>query len=181
VDASSVAAEEAAVEQETRSAAAGRRRSSVTSRAIALAVVILILTISYASSLRIYFTQASDIAATKQQISQSQLRIADLQTELARWNDPAYVKSEARARLGWVMPGETGYKVVGEDGNPLPGSGEINPESKKTEAPGDAWWAKLWGSVEAADKPAPAKEAKPTKVPTITQNTTPSPAPSTPR
>jgi hypothetical protein len=63
----------------------------------------------------------------------------------------------------------------------LPGSGEINADSIKAEAPGDAWWAKLWGSVEAADKPAPAKEAKPTKVPTITQNTRPSPAPSTPR
>jgi hypothetical protein len=42
-----------------------RRGSSVTARAIALAVVVVILTISYATSLRIYFAQAHEIAATK--------------------------------------------------------------------------------------------------------------------
>ncbi|MBA3530261.1 MAG: septum formation initiator family protein [Propionibacteriaceae bacterium] len=149
-----------------------------------MAVVILILTLSYASSLRIYFAQAHEIAATKQEIIQRQSRIADLQSELVRWNDPAYVKTQARARLGWVMPGETGFKVVGQDGKPLGGGAEVN-SAKTADAPQDAWWAKLWGSVEAADEPAPApgEKAQPTKEPTITEDTTPKPstAPATPR
>ena len=155
--------------------AAARRRSNVTTRAIALAVVVLVLTISYASSLRIYFAQAHDIATTKQQISQSQNRIADLQSELARWNDPAYVKSQARERLGWVMPGETGYRVVEDNGKALGGGAEIDSSAKEAAPPEDAWWAKLWGSVEAADQPAPVKttKPKPTKAPTITENTKP--------
>jgi cell division protein FtsB len=168
-----------AVEDE-QSAAAGRRRSSLTTRAIALAVVFLILTISYATSLRIYFAQSSEIAATQQEIGERQSRIAELQTDLARWNDDAYVKTQARARLGWVMPGETGYKVVDKDGKALGGGAEINAPKKAT-PPQDAWWDKLWGSVEAADKPAPVKtETKPTKQPTITEDTKPQ-ASATPR
>lgn len=155
------------------------RRSSLTTRAIALAVVFLVLTISYASSLRIYFAQSSEIAATKQEISQRQLRIADLHADLSRWNDPEYVKTQARSRLGWVMPGETGFKVIGEDGQPLGGGAEIRSPQKPA-APQEAWWDKVWGSVEAADQPAPAVKAKPTKQATITEKSKPKP-PASPR
>ena len=47
----------------------------MTARAIALAVVLVILTISYATSLRIYFAQAHEIAATKAEITERQQRI----------------------------------------------------------------------------------------------------------
>jgi hypothetical protein len=50
---------------------APRRRSYIlTARAIALSVVLLILTISYATSLRIYFSQAHEISATKAEIAE---------------------------------------------------------------------------------------------------------------
>ena len=35
------------------------------------------------------------------------------EAELARWRDPAYVKSQARDRLHFVLPGERQYIVVG--------------------------------------------------------------------
>ena len=74
------------------------------------------------------------------------------------------------------MPGETGYRVVGPDGKPLGGGAEITAQNK-TEAPAPvAWWSKLWGSVEAADKPAPpkpkAKEPKPITPDTKPNNAT---------
>jgi hypothetical protein len=138
-------------------------------------VVFLILTISYATSLRIYFAQTSQISATKRQIAQSQTRIADLQKDLSRWNDPEYVKTQARSRLGWVMPGETGFKVVGSDGQPLGGGSQIQ-SATQAKPPRDAWWAKLWGSVEAADKPTPV-QTKPTRQATITEQTRPTPTP----
>ena len=134
-----------------------RGGSSVTARAIALAVVLLILTISYATSLRIYFAQAHEIASTKAEIAERQERILDLQGELARWGDEAYLRTQARERLGWVVPGETGYTVVGADGKPLGGGAKISAETAPDEAAQDAWWSKLWGSVEAADRPAPVK------------------------
>jgi hypothetical protein len=120
-------------------------------------VVLLILTISYASSLRIYFAQAHDIAATKAEIVERQQRILTLQGELANWQDESYIRTQARERLGWVVPGEVGYKVVDADGKPLGGGAEISAETTDpVKPPEDAWWAKLWGSVAAADQPAPA-------------------------
>ncbi len=134
------------------------RRSNVTTRAIALVVVLLVLVISYASSLRIYFSQAHEISASRAEISERQQRIAKLQTELGRWDDPDYVRTQARQQLGWVVPGETGYQVVGADGQPLGGGAAIENGTDPTAAQQDVWWSKLWGSVEAADQPAPAKK-----------------------
>ena len=148
-----------------------RGPNSLTARAIALTVVLLILTISYASSLRIYFAQAHDIAATKTEIAERQQRIVELEGELAKWQDTEYVKTQARQRLGWVVPGETGYKVVDAEGKPLGGGAEITSEVVAVAEPGDAWWAKLWGSVAAADQPAPAPTPEADKP--ITEDTPP--------
>jgi cell division protein FtsB len=148
-----------------------RRGSSLTARAIALAVVLLILTISYATSLRIYFAQAHEIASTSAEITERQQRIRALQGELARWGDETYVKTQARERLGWVVPGEIGYTVVGADGKPLGGGATITAETASDESAQDAWWSKLWGSVQAADRPAPVKSE--TREKTITVKTPP--------
>lgn len=136
-----------------------RLSSSLTTRAIALVVVLLVLTISYASSLRIYFSQAHAIAATRAEIADRQQRITDLQGQLGRWHDAGYVRTQARQRLGWVVPGETGYQVVDQDGNPLGGGQAIESSTAKAGGSQDAWWAKLWGSVQTADQPAPANPA----------------------
>jgi cell division protein FtsB len=151
---------------------APRRRSYIlTARAIALSVVLLILTISYATSLRIYFSQAHEISTTKAEIAQRQQRILQLQGELARWDDEGYVRSQARERLGWVVPGETGFTVVDAEGRPLGGGAEIKAESTSDEPAQDTWWSKLWGSVEAADRPAPVPD--PAREKPITEKTKP--------
>jgi cell division protein FtsB len=152
---------------------APQRQTSLTARAIAMAVVLLILTISYASSLRIYFAQAHEIAATKAEIAERQQRIVTLEAELAKWQDEDHVRTQARERLGWVVPGEIGYKVVDADGKPLGGGAEISGDAAAPVEPAeDAWWAKLWGSVAAADQPAPATgRAEPDKP--ITEQTKP--------
>jgi cell division protein FtsB len=162
----------AAVAQEEKATAPLRRRGyGLTARAVALTVVLLILTISYATSLRIYFSQAHEIAATKAEIAERQQRIGDLQGDLARWDDEAYVRTQARERLGWVVPGETGYTVVGADGKPLGGGAQISAEPAAQQQAQNAWWSKLWGSVEAADRPAPVKD--PAEEKTITVKTKP--------
>jgi cell division protein FtsB len=151
---------------------APRRRSYIlTARAIALSVVLLILTISYATSLRIYFSQAHEISTTKAEIAKRQQRILQLQGELARWDDEGYVRSQARERLGWVVPGETGFTVVDAEGRPLGGGAEIKAESTSDEPAQDTWWSKLWGSVEAADRPAPVPD--PAREKPITEKTKP--------
>lgn len=158
---------------ETRRLEALRRRSSLTTRAIALAVVLLVLTISYASSLRIYLSQRHEIATTKAEIAQRQNQITDLQSTLNRWDDPNYVKTQARVRFGWVVPGETGYRVIGADGKVIGGTESVGGTSTAVlTTPPKAWWQKLWGSVEAADA-LPSSQSQPRKQPTITQSTKP--------
>ena len=161
----------AAAAHEEAAAPLRRRGYGLTARAIALSVVLLILTISYATSLRIYFSQAHEISTTRAEIAERQERISDLQGELARWDDEAYVRTQARERLGWVVPGETGYTVVGADGKPLGGGAQISAEAATQEPPQNSWWSKLWGSIEAADRPAPVKTSAEEK--TITVKTKP--------
>src|SRR3954447_13585834 len=95
------------------------RRSRFTGRAMVLVLVLSVLTISYASSLKAYFQQDSQIEQLRSQIDQSQKSINHLEDEKARWNDPAYVRQQARARFGYLMPGQTSYVVIGQDGKPL--------------------------------------------------------------
>lgn len=157
---------------ESQVSGAVRQRASVTSRAIALAVVLLILTISYASSLRVYFNQRQDLAATRQQIIKSQADINNLSDEISRWNDPDYVRTQARIRLGWVLPGERGYRVIGADGKPITGGTEITGGTANQPAPKKAWYSKLMGSVQAADHPRPTKPNA-ADAPPITEHTKP--------
>ncbi|MCB0910335.1 MAG: septum formation initiator family protein [Propionibacteriaceae bacterium] len=131
-----------------------QRGLHLTRRALVMVVVIVAMAISFGTSLRVYLTQQHDQAVAEQQIRERSAQIADLESELARWNDPDYVKAQARERLGWVMPGETGYRVVGADGQPLGGGVVIS--SEQTLAAGEhepVWWDRLWGSVQTADAP----------------------------
>ena len=119
-----------------------------------LLLVVVVLAISLGQSLRIYLSQQHDLAVAEQQIRDRSAHIADLEGELARWNDPEYVKAQARDRLGWVVPGETGYRVIGADGKPLGGGVMIESEQELPAGEHDpVWWDRLWGSVRAADAP----------------------------
>lgn len=132
------------------------RSLGITRRAVAMVVVLAVLVLSYASSLRIYLDQQRDAAGARVEIAATEARIADLEDQLERWDDPAFVRAQARERLGWVVPGETGYVVVGADGKPVEGGTRIESSRTDGEQPdADAWWARMAGSVEAADHPAP--------------------------
>ncbi|MFV0428138.1 MAG: FtsB family cell division protein [Arachnia sp.] len=122
----------------------------VTWRLILLAVVIAALAVTLTQSLRVYFSQAHEIAALREEIEATRAEIDQLNDELTRWDDPAYVEAQARERLGWVMPGETGYRVIGVDGEPIGGDSAV----LDAEEPTGQWWELMWGSVVLADEPA---------------------------
>lgn len=161
----------------TRGPARRRWRTDLTARALALAVVLLVLVISYASSLRIYLAQTRDLAETRATIAERQARISGLEDEVAQWDDTTYVRAQARARLGWVMPGETGFTVVGADGQPVGGGPAVGVEEPAAPAARSPWWVALWGSIQIADTPPkPAQPApRPARSqPPITESTRPS-------
>ncbi|HEY3530083.1 MAG TPA: septum formation initiator family protein [Nocardioides sp.] len=137
-----------------------QRRSRFTGRAMVLVLVLSVLTISYASSLKAYFQQHSQITQLRSQIASSQSSIDRLESEKARWQDPAYVREQARARFGYLMPGQTSYVVIGEDGKPLAAQSTLSdPRTSATSTP-TAWWTTEWRSVQLAGDPPAAKPAQ---------------------
>src|SRR3954452_10438229 len=81
-----------------------RPRSRLTGRAAVLVLVLAVLMVSYASSLRAYLQQRSHINDLKTSIAEREVAIDQLEQEKTRWDDPAYVEQQARERLGYVMP-----------------------------------------------------------------------------
>ena len=131
-----------------------RGSRNLTGRAAVVLLVLGALIVSYAQSLRVWFDQHQQITALQQEIRDREKRVAELNDEIARWDDDAYVKAQARQRLGWVMPGEVGYRVIGADGKPVGAPPEpTTPSDGTAEEQKPTWYTKLWGSVEGAGRP----------------------------
>jgi cell division protein FtsB len=121
-----------------------------TGRATVLALVLGALLLAYAYPVRIYLNQQSEIAALREHQRAQQEHIAGLQAESAKWNDPAYVESQACSRLYMCRPGDTLYIVVG--GHAAGASpGAVPAATDRT------WYDKLWSSVTSADHPGQQK------------------------
>jgi hypothetical protein len=113
---------------------------------------------SYGSSLRAYLEQRSHIASVRESIADSQAHIAALQREKERWKDDAYVISQARARFAFGFPGEIGFRVLDEDGEPLDEEESLSDPKTLDESPPE-WWETTLESVELAGNPP--KETSP--------------------
>ncbi len=134
-------------------AAPGAPRARFTSRAAVLVLVLAVLMVSYASSLRAYLDQRRHISDLRAEIASSETNISGLEREKKRWKDPAYVRSIAHQRFGWVLPGETGFQVIGTDGNPLGHQDSLSDPEAVTESNRPLWWQSTWGSVVEAGRP----------------------------
>jgi len=146
----------------TRAAAIGQSGLRLTRRLVALLAVVAILMGSYVTSLRVYFNQRAQLAAIQAEIQANEQRITSLYDELTRWQDPAYVKAQARARLGWVIPGEVGYRIIGPDGKLLGGGTSIDaPTALPPDERPKTCWELLLGSMAAADDPVPVETPEP--------------------
>lgn len=115
-------------------------------------LVVAALVMSYGSSLRAYLEQRAHIASVHESIAESQAHIAALQREKKRWDDDAYVISQARARFAFGFPGEIGYRVLDEDGEPLDHEDTLSDPKSLEESPPE-WWETTLASVEAAGDP----------------------------
>ena len=136
----------------TAAAEAGPR-PRFTGRAAVLVLVLALLMVSYASSMRAYLEQRHHLSTLRASISESQQEVERLTREKKRWQDPAYVRTIAHQRFGWVLPGEIGFQVLDEDGQPMGHTDSLSAQDSVTEASRPQWWSSAWGSVVAAGKP----------------------------
>ena len=115
-------------------------------RMLALAVVMIAITILLAPTVKIFLEKRAEISALEAEIAGRKAEQTELNKQLSRWQDPNYVKQQARDRINMVMPGETGYWVFGGEeaaGTPggRTGSGSsANPENLP-------WVDALWESI----------------------------------
>jgi cell division protein FtsB len=92
-----------------------RRRTRGNARPLALIAIIFVFTLTLAPPIKNYFTQRAQINSLKAQVATDQTALEAARAELNLWRDPSYIKSQARERLHFVMPGERQYIVTGTD------------------------------------------------------------------
>ena len=84
----------------------------VSTRFVVVLTVAAILSVMLVPSLYQWWQQERELAQIKAQVAEQQQKNADMQRQLDLWNDPDYISTQARERLGYVRPGETQYTVV---------------------------------------------------------------------
>lgn len=129
-----------------------------------LLLVLAVLAVSYASSMRAYITQRSHIQDLKEAIAERETNINALEREKRRWEDPAYVRAQARERFGYLLPGETGYQVLDARGRPLQSQAELTDPDDVVKVVPTAWWVDAWDSVELAGHPPRPGEDEATRL-----------------
>lgn len=81
----------------------------------ALAVIVLAV-VTLAPTVQTLFVQRQQIADLQHQVEQAKKAVAQMTEERKRWEDPVYVRAQARDRLYYVMPGEVSYLVMDAQG-----------------------------------------------------------------
>jgi cell division protein FtsB len=98
--------------------AAGRFFSSMSYSAeiVTILVVLVFGVFALAPQVNIWFNQRQQIADLQTQVAQAKQDLANMKVERKRWEDPVYIRSQARDRLYYVMPGEVSYLVMDANG-----------------------------------------------------------------
>lgn len=139
----------------------------VSIRTLVLGVVVLVAFSMLFPTVRAYLGQRAALESLAVEVEATEQRQRDLEGELARWRDDAYVAAQARERLSFVLPGEVSYRVIDPEvvveapdvdgtapgaatptGPALPIGGAVTP-----------WYATVWESVRVAgEAPLPQPE-----------------------
>ena len=129
----------------------------LTVRAMVLGIVCLVAFVLVYPTLHSYLGERAEVDRLRADVAAAQARNDDLNADLARWDDPAYVAAQARERLSFVLPGEKAFRVVDpetvqDDGtvvaaDPPTGAGEIGSLQP--------WYLTVWDSVQSAGDDAP--------------------------
>lgn len=141
------------------------RRPGRALRAGIVAALAVVCLLSVLAPLTTYVREQSTTASLTRQVEQATQEKAALDVAVTRWDDPAFVSAQARERLHYVRPGETGYVVLDlpaeaptdarASGGGVPGPGGGGPAAVAGDAGAEAgagapWYGRLWGSVEVA-------------------------------
>ena len=63
-----------------------------------------------------YFTMQTQIAQLQANLDADKKNLEEIKAEKKRWDDPVFIRAQARDRLFYVVPGEVSYLVLDADG-----------------------------------------------------------------
>jgi cell division protein FtsB len=92
------------------------RAVKLNSATVSIILVIVAGTFLISSDVQAFLNQRRQIAEMEQSIEQAKQAVDDMQAERDRWQDPVYIRSQARDRLYYVLPGEVSYLVMDTEG-----------------------------------------------------------------
>lgn len=116
-------------------------------RTAVIALVLSALALSYAYPVRTYLEQRAEMDALRNSQAAQREHIDELETERARWEDPAYVKAQARERLLLVEPGEELVIIIDDPG----GAGDDDGAGRDSGSK-EPWFDDLADSFREADQ-----------------------------
>jgi cell division protein DivIC len=125
-------------------------------RAVVLAAVVCVLTLTVAGPVRTFFAQHTEMKQQNALEAALRSQIAELQQQKVKLADPAHIRAQARERLGFVMPGEIPYQVQLPPTADVPGE----PDGQPTIMPStDPWYTALWHTIADTPHGPPAPPA----------------------
>lgn len=146
------------------------RMLKLNSVSVSLIAVIVLGSFLVAQDVQTFLNQRRVIAEMEQSLDLGRQSVEDMEAERDRWQDPVYIRSQARDRLYYVLPGEVSYLVMNADGMDLSDTsgtlGEILAEKRSADsisqevlAAKDNWVDSLMESFlrAALDKPVEAE------------------------
>ncbi len=147
--------------------------SNMDARSATILVMIVIGVFTIAPSVQTFFSYRQQISDMAAQVQTAKDAVAHMQTERKRWDDPVYVRSQARARLYYVLPGEVSYLVMdagsvntsdtsGTVGAMLSDKRNTDVISSSIRTTADNWVDDIVGSVIRAGIEQPTPEPTPT-------------------
>ncbi|MEH0939069.1 FtsB family cell division protein, partial [Micromonospora psammae] len=126
-----------------------------TGRATVLFAVLIALALAYTYPVRVYLDQQVDIERMEAAQADQRKLIDELSAKAAKWEDPAYIETQARERFFMGKPGETLLVVLSDPEGAARDAGAGAPPAPP-KAP-DPWYDTLWSSVRAANAERPDK------------------------
>lgn len=133
-----------------RSRSLNFNRNQGSGRTFAIAAIFFALALFLAPPIKNYFTQRAQISALESQLASDYSALDAARKELMLWQDPNYIKSQARERLHFVMPGERQYIVTGGDESEDSTNNGISVVENLPE--GQPWYTRMIASVTEAGK-----------------------------
>jgi len=127
-------------------------RPRFTGRAAILAVVLCAIALSLAYPIREYIAQRRQIDQLQAQRRETMLHLKDLRQQQKRLHEPAYIERQARDRLHMCFPNQKCYVII----EPAP----KNAQGTAGQGDGIPWYARLWKSVQQANQPTKAGQAR---------------------